>query len=669
MKKNAAVLLIASITVLLALTLCACSDSYYLSFEESKYTINVNGSFSPVVNARGKVSDDYTLISENSTIAKVEGHEVIGLKKGVTVLVASQGKKQAKTTLYVTDGSSSTETPVISVDRFYVNFYIVNYELLGLSNGLVKSVIYPVGTEVTFDVPVYAGYDVFGWYETANCDTQAFKSFVVTDNIDLYCRVEQKENPFVYNKSGLVTGLLYDELPHEELVFPEEANGVKLVGIDSEAFKGDATLKKVVIPSSYETIGDFAFAGCVNLEEVVFNKNSALVSIGRHAFSVTAEQADDEVVVGDDACKKLKSRNLPDSVSEIGDFAFAYCSSLALDSVPNSLKVINYGVFYSTKITALDLSGVTEIKSYAFAKCENLALVTNTKSVKLCEVNAFSGSLFFMREQENGGAVIADTILLSCYAKLGTLLPGRVDLSDKTLTLIADNAFSGENQAELTVILPDNDILIGKDAFNKNEKHVYIAVPRARLSSYRSKYESYSDYFCERIIIDVTDETTETDENGNSVSVVKDNFGRHSLLLLKDGTYCYDKYERLRAKNGNTYSASVIDFATLPVAGDIKRINPGAINLKTKEAPGGGRLTTLKLRGVNEIGTWGIFNCPKLTTIDLTACREVVKIGSNSIGFSSLSPDLKIVVLSGNLNAYKTAWKNYTRLTEKLCAN
>ena len=59
-------------------------------------------------------------------------------------------------------------------------------------------------------------------------------------------------------------------------------------------------------------------------------------------------------------CSSLASVTIPDSVTEIGERAFAGCSSLASVTIPDS---------------------VTRIKRQAFVGCGSLASVTNPESV------------------------------------------------------------------------------------------------------------------------------------------------------------------------------------------------------------------------------------------------------------------------------------------------
>ena len=63
----------------------------------------------------------------------------------------------------------------------------------------------------------------------------------------------------------------YNDMELVDLVLPTEAKDGRLIsGIKEGAFSGRSYIKSVKIPSSYEYIGDYAFAGCKALETVTF---------------------------------------------------------------------------------------------------------------------------------------------------------------------------------------------------------------------------------------------------------------------------------------------------------------------------------------------------------------------------------------------------------------
>lgn len=88
---------------------------------------------------------------------------------------------------------------------------------------------------------------------------------------------------------GIIAGKEFDI---DDFEVPE---GVKFIG--RAGFQGLTCLKRVIIPSSVETIEDDAFNGCVNLKEVKFSKG--LKTIGHRAFANTGLCPENPLVIPD----------------------------------------------------------------------------------------------------------------------------------------------------------------------------------------------------------------------------------------------------------------------------------------------------------------------------------------------------------------------------------
>lgn len=130
-----------------------------------------------------------------------------------------------------------------------------------------------------------------------------------------------------------------------------------VVAIDDYAFSQSRELKSVTIPQSVENIGKYAFAGCGALEEVTFAGQPTVKSIGGQAFLL---------------CKSLKGIEIPASVEKIGKYAFEMCESLKTVSYAegSKLALIDDYVFCHTGLESFNIpASVTEINPVAF--CSN----------------------------------------------------------------------------------------------------------------------------------------------------------------------------------------------------------------------------------------------------------------------------------------------------------
>lgn len=129
---------------------------------------------------------------------------------------------------------------------------------------------------------------------------------------------------------------------------------LKVIGIDSEAFRLCKKLLTVTIPSSVRDIGDYAFYGCISLKYI---EGTLKASIGRYAFA---------------GCMSL-SKIVMKGGSYISAGAFMFCSSLTNVTVPNTVLQIGEGAFADCqKLSDLRLEdGTRDLSIYSYV-CGNL---------------------------------------------------------------------------------------------------------------------------------------------------------------------------------------------------------------------------------------------------------------------------------------------------------
>jgi|GEM_PF-3788278 len=133
--------------------------------------------------------------------------------------------------------------------------------------------------------------------------------------------------------------------------------------IGSSAFSGCSGLTSVTIPDSVTSIGDYAFCNCSNLTSVTIGNSATSIGSGAFAncsitdFTVDPDNAsyifEDGVLYSKDktllhSCITNHSAEfiVPDSVTQIGDYAFDGCSNLTSVMIPDSVTSIGYGAFY-----------------------------------------------------------------------------------------------------------------------------------------------------------------------------------------------------------------------------------------------------------------------------------------------------------------------------------
>lgn len=82
---------------------------------------------------------------------------------------------------------------------------------------------------------------------------------------------------------------------------------------------------------------------------------------------------------------------LPEGITEIGDYAFKDCTTLASANIPNSVKYIGQGAFQNSRITfAIVPKGVTSILKDTFSKCSSLSSIYLPASITYIDLFAFN---------------------------------------------------------------------------------------------------------------------------------------------------------------------------------------------------------------------------------------------------------------------------------------
>lgn len=90
---------------------------------------------------------------------------------------------------------------------------------------------------------------------------------------------------------------------------------------------------------------------------------------------------------------QIKVLTVQSGVTSIGNYAFAYCHSLAKLNLSDSITVIGSDAFSDCpKITEISIpKNVTFVDEYAFADCKGLKYLKINGNVELLKINAFSG--------------------------------------------------------------------------------------------------------------------------------------------------------------------------------------------------------------------------------------------------------------------------------------
>lgn len=161
----------------------------------------------------------------------------------------------------------------------------------------------------------------------------------------------------------------------EEVEIPSEIAGKPVTEIAEDAFQFCENLTSVEIPDTVQTIGKNAFWSCHKLQHVTLPKN--LTAVGDNCFR---------------SCGLLAELEIPATLQEIGLDAFCDTAWLKNQQTENPLVQVNHILIDATTCsgTAVEVpDGVTEIGNFAFYNCGNLQKIMLPASVTKIDWGAF----------------------------------------------------------------------------------------------------------------------------------------------------------------------------------------------------------------------------------------------------------------------------------------
>ena len=261
---------------------------------------------------------------------------------------------------------------------------------------------------------------------------------------------------FVIDENGDVTllGHVLGQGAYGELLIPDSVEywGYEwpVIAIADHAFEESGIDGHLDIPNTVVSIGDYAFAYCGGLKDVLVLGN-AVTSIGISAFegcdSFTCQLVlpDHLITIGDYAfsgCNGFTgSISIPNTVTTIGAFAFAMCTFSGDLILPNSVTSIGVGAFYD------------DIFSGTLTLSSNLMVIPD---------EAFAGWSGFMGNRVIPGSVveIGEYAFAGCSGFTGELVLSNV------LHVIGDDAFTGCSGFTGDLVIPNSVNTMGEKAFD-----------------------------------------------------------------------------------------------------------------------------------------------------------------------------------------------------------
>ena len=286
-------------------------------------------------------------------------------------------------------------------------------------------------------------------------ETEVITKWVMPSDYFTYGVLDSNE------KTIYIRGINTKYTSPDVLYIPSEYNGYKVVQVagdrsdTSNKLQNINNVKSVEIGDGITKIGDYAFYYCSSLTNITIPEN--VTSIGSSAFG---------------GCSSLTNITIPENVTSIGSGAFSKCSSLTNITIPESVTSIgSYAFSECSSLTNITIpENVTSIGSYAFSGCSSLTNITIPESVTSIGSYAFSkcSSLTNITIPE-GVTSIEDSTFRYCRSLTSIEIP-------ESVTSIGSDAFS-ECRSLTSIEIPDSVTSIGNDAFSDCKSLTNIEIP------------------------------------------------------------------------------------------------------------------------------------------------------------------------------------------------
>lgn len=392
--------------------------------------------------------------------------------------------------------------------------------------------------------------------------------------------ITESDKPAVGDSVGLAYELSQDEQSYtligigefdgDVLVIPSVHEGKPVSAIASEAFQFNDAIVELYIPDSITEIGDSAFGWCSALKKIRIG--AGIRHIPKFAFSYTSV----ETVV------------IPDTVTSVDYAAFWDCSSLT--SIKLGKGVTKLGAYYDPFAGEITFGGYTD-----FSNCTSLVSILVEEDHPTFK--SIDGNLY----SKDGSTIVK-------YA------PGKKDT---------------------TFTFPEHLSVIDKGAFYNADYLTSVSIPNSV-----SKVSNWAFDNCSSIV------TVFISENVNNIERwVFANCTSLTSIEVEENNASY------KSVDGNLYSKDGTVLMQYTAGSNAEEFNvpAGVINIGTASFSGAENLVKVVLpEGVETIEFNAFYGCKALEEIYLPSTLTNIKMG----GFQECKA-LKTIVYNGTVKEWK----------------
>ena len=274
---------------------------------------------------------------------------------------------------------------------------------------------------------------------------------------------------------------------------------------------GCSQMTSLSLPTTLTTVGGSAFRNCKSLKDVTIKSNvelpyATVVSPFEGGDLESITYADGVTVVGshffDGACTSLTELNLPDTLLEIGSYAFSGCASLSELILPDSLTTLGGRCFKDAKaLKRMDIrknyilpsgtacspfegsgvetlvfhEGVTDITAHLFDDgCSNMTELILPSTIDTIGGYAFANCKALKSLKVNSNIRPPHATVVSPF-KGGDI--ENIEIASG-VTYLGDYLFSGACSSMTRLVLPEGMTVLGSNVFSGCSSLSELYIPK-----------------------------------------------------------------------------------------------------------------------------------------------------------------------------------------------